>query len=81
MGTMTQMRLSKDFNVFVCYVQLHVTIMHKSVQLLIDTGMFMIVEVHFQQYMSFKARFDLLDLTVFLNILMLYIVLLDLPIL
>lgn len=69
MGTMKQMRLSKDFNVIVCYVK--ITILRKSVQLLIDTRMFMIFEVYFQQYMSFKDRFDLLDLEVSLDILML----------
>lgn len=66
---MKQMRLSKDFNVIVCYVK--ITILRKSVQLLIDTRMFMIFEVYFQQYMSFKDRFDLLDLEVSLDILML----------
>lgn len=69
MGTMKQMRLSKDFNVIFCYVK--ITILRKSVQLLIDTRMFMIFEVYFQQYMSFKDRFDLLDLEVSLDILML----------
>lgn len=69
LGTMKQKRLSEDFNVFVCYVQ--ITISRKSVQLLIDTRIFMIFEVYFQQYMSFKDRFDLLDLPVSLDILML----------
>lgn len=69
LGTMKQKRLSEDFNVFVCFVQ--ITISRKSVQLLIDTRIFMIFEVYFQQYMSFKDRFDLLDLPVSLDILML----------
>lgn len=69
LGTMKQKRLSEDFNVFVCYVQ--ITISRKSVQLLIDTRIFMIFEVYFQQYTSFKDRFDLLDLPVSLDILML----------
>lgn len=69
LGTMKQKRLSEDFNVFVCFVQ--ITISRKSVQLLIDTRIFMIFEVYFQQYMSFKDRVDLLDLPVSLDILML----------
>lgn len=69
LGTMKQKRLSEDFNVFVCFVQ--ITISRKSVQLLIDTRIFMILEVYFQQYMSFKDRFDLLDLPVSFDILML----------
>lgn len=69
LGTMKQKRLSEDFNVFVCFVQ--ITISRKSVQLLIDTRIFMIFEVYFQQYMSFKDRFDLLDLPVSFDILML----------
>lgn len=69
LGTMKQKRLSEDFNVFVCFVQ--ITISRKSVQLLIDTRIFMIFEVYFQKYMSFKDRVDLLDLPVSLDILML----------
>lgn len=69
LGTMKQKRLSEDFNVFVCFVQ--ITKSRKSVHLLIDTRIFMIFEVYFQQYMSFKFRFDLLDLPVSLDILML----------
>lgn len=71
MGTMEQMRLSKDFNVSMCYVQITIQVLCKSVQLLIDTRMLIIIEVYFQQYMRFKDRFDLLDLPDSLDILML----------
>lgn len=52
-----------------CYVQ--IKILRKSVQLLVDTEMIIILEVYFQQYMRFKDKFDLLDLPVSLGILML----------
>lgn len=69
MGTMEQMQLSKDFNVSMCYVQITIQVLCKSVQLL--TRMLIIIEVYFQQYMRFKDRFDLLDLPDSLDILML----------